>query len=115
MGTGIVLEMRDASGGEIQAVAILNRHGYRHERLSAPPKAAPPDEKKPTPAPAAPAPSPKPQATPDTVVLKDGTTLEGKIVMRSDDLLLLKTSDGKTVKIEMDNVSEVRSQPQKPK
>jgi hypothetical protein len=91
---------------------VSNKSGFRQERLATPSAShAPAEEKKPAPAPADPAARPAPG--PDTVVLKDGTTVNGKIVGRSDEAILLKTPEGKMVKIEADKVAEIRSQPKK--
>jgi hypothetical protein len=49
-------------------------------------------------------------ATPrtDTVVLKDGKTVHGRIVAQSDQLLMLRTSEGETLKIEVARIAEIR-------
>ena len=53
----------------------------------------------------------KPSPGPDTVVLKDGTSVNGKIVARTDDRIVVQTPDGKFLKIEKDKVAEIRSVP----
>jgi hypothetical protein len=55
----------------------------------------------------------KPSPGPDTVVLKDGTSVNGKIVARSDQLVMIQIPGGKFVKIEKDRIAEIKSEPKK--
>lgn len=111
MSNGIVLVMRAPSGQDLQALALLSKHGFRRERLSAPPSPAAAPAAAAQPAPDA----PKPAPGPDTVVLKDGTTVNGKVVGKSELMVIVQTPEGKVVKIEADKVAEIRSQPKAPK
>ncbi len=70
---------------DLRAIALLATHGYRREPL-------PPPE------------TPRP----DTVLLKDGRTLRGRIVARSDELLMLRTSQGETLRLEAARIAEIR-------
>jgi hypothetical protein len=63
--------------------------------------------------PSAPPPSAPPPPAPDTVVLKDGTTVSGRIFARAEEMIMLKTADGKIVKIETDKIAEIKSAPKK--
>jgi sialidase-1 len=62
-----------------------------------------PGAKDEAPKPAAPA----PQAAPDTVVLKDGSKVTGKIIARTADLIMVRDAAGKLVKIETDKIAEI--------
>ena len=55
----------------------------------------------------------KPSPGPDTVVLKDGTTVNGKIVARTDELIMIQTPDGKRVKIDKDKIADIKTEPKK--
>jgi len=55
----------------------------------------------------------KPSAGPDTVILKDGTSVNGKIVARSEQLVMIQVPGGKFVKIEKEKIAEIRSDPKK--
>jgi hypothetical protein len=106
MSTGIMLAIRIPSTQDLQILPVLNKHGYRVSAASSSPPTAE-ENKKSTPL--------APAAAPDTVVLKDGTSVTGKIVAKSEELLMVQTPDGKFVKIEASKVAEIRSQPKAPK
>ena len=55
----------------------------------------------------------KPSPGPDTVVLKDGTSVNGKIVARSEELIMIQVPGGKFVKIEKGKIAEIKSEPKK--
>ena len=55
----------------------------------------------------------KPSPGPDTVILKDGTSVNGKIVARSDQLVMIQVPGGKFVKIEKDKIADIQSEPKK--
>jgi hypothetical protein len=57
----------------------------------------------------------KPSASPspDTVILKDGTKVNGKIVARSEQLIMIQVAGGKFVKIEKEKIAEIQSDPKK--
>ena len=55
----------------------------------------------------------RPSPGPDTVVLKDGTRINGKIVARSEQLIMLQIPGGKFMKFETDKVAEVHSESKK--
>lgn len=54
-----------------------------------------------------------PSPGPDTVVLKDGTKVNGKIIARNDELIMVKTPEGKMVKIEKEKISGIKTEPKK--
>jgi hypothetical protein len=108
---GLVLGIPAEANGDIKVLAVLNRHVFRVEPAKGSP-AAPVTEPSPTPADSKPAP---PAAAPDTVVLKDGTSVIGKVVGKSETLVVVQTPDGKFVKIEADKVAEIRTPPKLPK
>jgi hypothetical protein len=54
-----------------------------------------------------------PSPGPDTVVLKDGTTVNGRIMARTEELIMLQTPDGKRVKIEKEKIAEIKTEPKK--
>lgn len=55
----------------------------------------------------------RPSKGPDTVVLKDGTSVSGKIVGRAEDVIMVQTGDGKFVKIPKEKIAEIKSEPKK--
>ena len=55
----------------------------------------------------------KPSPGPDTVILKDGSKVNGKIVARSEQLVMIQVPGGKFVKIEKDKIAEIQSDPKK--
>lgn len=65
----------------------------------------------PAPAPAVPAVGGEKPPGPDTVILKDGTKLQGRILIRSEQLIMMETADGKRVKIDTDKIAEIKSAP----
>ena len=72
---------------DLRATVLLRKHGFRRGSLM-PPEAATPRL--------------------DTVVLKGGRIVQGRIVAKSDELLMIRTPEGETVRIEASSVSEVR-------
>jgi hypothetical protein len=97
-------------------LVVYNKYGVRYESIAPPRAPQKPPEKQPEKPPekppekTAPDPAAKPPPGPDTIVLKDGTTVNGKILGRSDLVILIKTPEGKTVKIETEKVAEIRSE-----
>jgi len=106
MSGGIMLAIRVAATQDLQILPVFIKQGYRLTPVSSAPSPAA-NDKKSEPA--------TPLAAPDTVVLKDGTTITGKIVAKSDELLVVQTADGKFVKIGAEKVAEIRTQPKLPK
>jgi len=51
--------------------------------------------------------------SPDTVILKDGTKVSGKIVARSEQLIMIQVPGGKFVKIEKEKIAEIQSEAKK--
>jgi hypothetical protein len=103
---GVFLALRSPATQDLQVAPLFTKHGFRLSPASGPFPSLPAADDKKTP-PAAPG------ATPDTVVLKDGTTVSGKIVAKSEELLMVQTPDGKFVKIEASKVAEIRTAPKK--
>jgi len=108
MSDGIMLATRVTATQDLQILPVFIKQGYRLTPVSSAPSPAA-NEKRFEPAPPLVAPAP------DTVVLKDGTTITGKIVAKSDELLVVQTADGKFVKIGAEKVAEIRTQPKPPK
>ncbi len=111
LGDSVTLALPAQPDGSLPVLGVhLAKHPYRRASL----KTGAPKE---TPAPQTPPTTPPPPAPktpgPDTVTLKDGTVLKGKILMRSDDVILIETDDGKRVRVEMDKVKDVKSEPKK--
>lgn len=100
------LALRSATTQDLQLAPLLVKQGFRLTSASGSAPSAPvADEKKTPPA--------GPVAALDTVVLKDGTTVGGKIVAKSEELVMVQTADGKFVKIEAAKIAEIRSAPKK--
>jgi thioredoxin-like negative regulator of GroEL len=55
----------------------------------------------------------KPSPGPDTVILKDGSKVNGKIVARSEQLVMVQVPGGKFVKIEKEKIADIQSDPKK--
>jgi len=108
--SGILLLVRPPNTQELQILPALFKQGFK---LGAAMPGAPVVEDKKDPSPSAPA-TPPPAAATDTVVLKDGTTVSGKIVAKTEELLMVQTPDGKFVKIEASKVAEIKSAPKPP-
>ena len=51
----------------------------------------------------------KPDPAPDTVRLKDGGTIRGKIIIRSETSVLIKTTEGKTVTVPVTDLEAIES------
>src|SRR5262249_21928495 len=85
MSDGIILATWAPSTRDIQVLAVQSKQGYRVTHVSSlPPATAAPNGAK-----QAPATTPAPSSGTDTVVLKDGTSVSGKIVAKSDELLMV--------------------------
>lgn len=110
MPTGIVLGIPADSEEDPKVLAVLNRHVFRLEGAKDRPSGTEPTSA-PSPVPA----DAKPSSGSDTVTLKDGSVLKGKILIKSEKLLLIETADGKRVRVEMENVADVRTDPKVPK
>jgi len=102
---GILLLSRPSPGSGFLLLAVLYKQGFRLEAMTAPARPADP--------PSPPDPVAKPSPGPDTVVLKDGTRVNGRILIRNEDLIMIQTPDGKRVKIEKDQIAEIKSEPKK--
>jgi len=55
----------------------------------------------------------KPSPGPDTVRLKDGTSVNGKIVARTEQMIMIQVPGGKFMKIDKDKIAEIQSEPKK--
>lgn len=55
----------------------------------------------------------RPSAGPDTLLLKDGTKVNGKIVARAEEMIMIQTPDGKFVKVPKEKIAEIKSEPKK--
>lgn len=71
---------------DLRATVAFRKHGIRHECLALP----------------------DPTSQVETVVLKGGRIVQGRIVAKSDQLIMVRTPEGETVKIERSSVAEIR-------
>jgi len=112
MPAGVVLAIPAEPNGDTKVLAVLDRQVFRQE----PGKGSVAAPRETTPPPSTPATGePKPGPTPDTVTLKDGTVLKGRILIKSDQQLLLETADGKRLRIETEKIEDIRTGSKAPK